>query len=544
MSVACDVSRRAMLAGTAAAGVALAGMAGAAKAEENQWDEQTDLLVIGSGCGIFSAVTAKKNDIDCIVLEKEEYMYGGSTFLSSGGQWAPRNYPGAALQTEEEKELDSTENLMAFMDGLQYRGTQAYGDGMLERMFENIAIEYDYVVNTLGFPWGDFTWPMHDYQSVEGSNIHRNTGVGDMWVATRAFIDTLGLDIRFGTTATKLLTDEAGAVVGVQAVDAQGNTVRFGAKKVIVAAGPFDRNSDMVNAYLRVPLEGSVIGEGCTGDGIRMCQELGADMANMTHFIATPVVLPSPNNEEGFFANIDETDAGSARMYPHMIMVNKCGMRIGSESDFYGAIGDAMMNNHTWAGRQYSNRRVTGVFDSTYIANYGWPLAPRWDKESMPAHVREYATLEELAEGEGIVAPERFLEEVERFNRFCDDGVDRDFHRGEGAYDSPEIEASVASFGAIPAIQAAEPDLKNPELGRIETAPFYAVTYGVGSYSTCGGMKVDKYNRVCRNGEPIENLYAVGANAAFNYGTGGMGVGWGCWCAINAMNHAYDLGIY
>ena len=93
-------------------------------------------------------------------------------------------------------------------------------------------------------------------------------------------------------------------------------------------------------------------------------------------------------------------------------------------------------------------------------------------------------------------------------------------------------------------MQAAEPELKNYQLGKIETGPFYAVTYGLGSYSTCGGMLVDQYNRVCRSGEPIPNLYAVGANASFNYSTGGMGIGWGCWGAINAMNHAYSLGIF
>lgn len=547
MDNACTVSRRGLVAATAASAAALLTGAGAsepARADEVPFDEETDLLVVGSGSGIFCAIAAKHIGVDCIVLEKEPYMYGGSTFLSSGGQWVPGNVQSAELVAEEDKQFDDLETMKTFMDEIQYRGTQAYGEGMIEKMLVNAPTYYNYIVNDLGLPWGDFVWPLGDYQSVTGRGYCRIAGVNDMWVKTREFVDGLDLDLRMGVTATRLLTDEAGAVVGVEAADLDGNVLRYGAKHVIVAAGPFDRNSDMVNAFLRVPLEASVVGEGCTGDGIRMGMELGADLANMTHVIAAPFHLNSPDNAEGFFANNDQSDSAGPRMYPHMLMVNACGVRVANESSFYGAIGDAMMNNYATGGKQYSNRRLTGVFDSTYIENYGWPFAPRFDKENQPAHVRRYETLAELAEGEGIVDPERFVEEVERFNGFCDDGVDRDFHRGEGAYDSPGIINSIGSLTSIPVINQAEPDLKNPMLGRVEKAPFYAVTYGLGSYSTCGGLKVDNCNRVTRSGEPISNLYAVGANAAFNYSTGGMGVAWGCWGAINAMNDIYGLGLF
>ena len=59
-------------------------------------DITCDLLVVGSGAGgLSTAITAKKNGLDVIVVEKEEY-FGGTTAYSGGVLWIPGNAHGKA----------------------------------------------------------------------------------------------------------------------------------------------------------------------------------------------------------------------------------------------------------------------------------------------------------------------------------------------------------------------------------------------------------------------------------------------------------------
>jgi 3-oxosteroid 1-dehydrogenase len=57
-----------------------------------------------------------------------------------------------------------------------------------------------------------------------------------------------------------------------------------------------------------------------------------------------------------------------------------------------------------------------------------------------------------------------------------------------------------------------DPTVKpNPSLGRIEKAPFYAVTIWPMDVGTSGGLVTDEYARVLRvDGSVIEGLYATG----------------------------------
>lgn len=55
---------------------------------------ECDVLVIGSGAGgLSTAITAKKNGLDVIVIEKDHY-FGGTTAFSGGVLWIPGNHYG------------------------------------------------------------------------------------------------------------------------------------------------------------------------------------------------------------------------------------------------------------------------------------------------------------------------------------------------------------------------------------------------------------------------------------------------------------------
>src|SRR3954453_18485599 len=57
----------------------------------DHWDEQVDLLVLGTGAGgLAAAVTGANEGLTTLVLEKTEWL-GGTTAYSAGTCWIPDN---------------------------------------------------------------------------------------------------------------------------------------------------------------------------------------------------------------------------------------------------------------------------------------------------------------------------------------------------------------------------------------------------------------------------------------------------------------------
>ena len=58
---------------------------------ENLWDDEVDLLVLGTGAGgLAAAVTGADAGLATLVLEKTEFL-GGTTAYSAGTCWIPGN---------------------------------------------------------------------------------------------------------------------------------------------------------------------------------------------------------------------------------------------------------------------------------------------------------------------------------------------------------------------------------------------------------------------------------------------------------------------
>lgn len=55
------------------------------------FDEETDVLVIGSGgAGLLAALRSHSHSLKCIVVEKSN-LIGGTTAMSGGGLWISNN---------------------------------------------------------------------------------------------------------------------------------------------------------------------------------------------------------------------------------------------------------------------------------------------------------------------------------------------------------------------------------------------------------------------------------------------------------------------
>lgn len=194
---------------------------------------------------------------------------------------------------------------------------------------------------------------------------------------------------------------------------------------------------------------------------------------------------------------------GSTAVFPHFVMdrakpgmltVNRRGERFVNESTSYHLFGMAM--------------QATGsvpaflVCDATALQKYGIgmvrPGASSKDLAPFLADgsLTQGATLDELAGKLGIDAA-GLKTSVEEINRCAETGVDPRFHRGETAYQQNIGDATAGH--------------KNPNLGPLKTAPYFAVKLYPGDIGAATGFSTDGDARVLDGqGQPIPGLYAVG----------------------------------
>jgi 3-oxosteroid 1-dehydrogenase len=185
---------------------------------------------------------------------------------------------------------------------------------------------------------------------------------------------------------------------------------------------------------------------------------------------------------------------------PGSLIVNGAGVRFANESLPYDRLGRAIVEGHRGG---VSHIPCWFVVDQRHVDAYGL-AATRPGKEIPPewfdsGAVVTAGALAELAQridvpGDALAAT------VEDFNRFAASGVDEQFHRGETAFDR---------FFGDPSHGP------NPNLGPLETGPFYAWKLLPSDLGTKGGVRCDGSARaLSADGTVIPGLYAAGNTMA------------------------------
>jgi succinate dehydrogenase/fumarate reductase flavoprotein subunit len=182
------------------------------------------------------------------------------------------------------------------------------------------------------------------------------------------------------------------------------------------------------------------------------------------------------------------------RAKPGMLTVNQAGERFVNESTSYHLFGMAM-----WSARSVP---AFLVCDTDALRRYGLgmvrPGASAKDMAPFLAdgYLTRGATLDELARKLGINAA-GLQASVQKINSYAQTGVDPDFQRGVTAYQQNIGDATASG--------------KNPNLGPLQTAPYYAVKLYPGDIGAATGFATDVHARVLdASGQPISGLYAVG----------------------------------
>ena len=535
-----------------------------------------DIVVVGTGAAALAAAVAAHDRGARVVVIERSPSVGGTTAVSGGGIWMPRNHHMA-----ERGAVDSRDEALAYMTTMTAGRSPT---GLLERYLDRgpdivAGLERSTPLRLAAMSWPDYhpemdgakdagrmlepelfgadalgpwadrlrtapvlglpitlqeataDWrPAYQPERFDAAEIGRRVAARQL-ACGQALVAALllaclqrGIEPVLETRAAELTLD--GEAVSGIVVESEGRRSRVDAGAVVLASGGYEWNTDLRSRFLPGPLTHPHSPPTNEGDGLLMAMEVGADVANMNEAWWYPAAsLPGERYEGRPLARF----VGVERTAPHTVIVNRFGQRFVNEAANYNDMQKAFFS---FDANEYAPRNLPCwvVFDRQYRSRY--PVVGTRPGDPDPGWLLVHDSLDGLAGVAGI-DPLGLSETVERWNRFVADGRDRDYGRGQSAYDRFH----------------GDPSAPHPNLGTIDQGPFYAFPVFVGSVGTKGGPRVDGYGRVLHvHDRPIPGLYGAGnviaspAGPAY-YGGGtsiGMGLVWGHLAGSHAASYVTD----
>ena len=539
------VSRRGFMkaAGLGAAGTALGAVTITSAQAQEEWDEQFDVVVAGSGGAAFAgAIGALHGGASVVMLEKAPFI-GGTTAKSGGGSWVPNNKWMAAMGHQDDKdtylryvarvsfpELYNDHSPTLGMTEHHWAQLNAFWDnaaGVFEKLDETGALPSGVFLSWDGKPAPDYHGHLEENGQILGRQlatmVDGKSGSGaDMIDYMSIYAEDNGLDIRTEHRVVKIVRNEDGRVIGVHAETPDG-LVRIGAAKgVIFGTGGFTHNPHMRTQFQRNPAMGGCAVPTNEGDLINMSSELGVKLGNLNEAWNQQEILEEVLEFSSVPSGVFFLGGDSA------IAVNKHGKRMYDEKYVYPERTRSHHYYDQWTG-DYPNLYQVFLFDDGAREFGGYLIPPAG--ADLPGYVITGDTLEALAEniqarfdslaeriGTYKLGPDflaNLKDTISRYNGFAETGVDLDFHRGESPID--------AYFHAV----SVDKGNKNPYISAIsETGPYYAILLAPGTLDTKGGPVFDANGQVLDvHDQPIPGFYVAGNAAASPSGKSYLGGG-------------------
>ncbi|MET4429405.1 FAD-binding protein [Mycolicibacterium sp. 624] len=452
-----------------------------AAADVTDWGgDEFDVIVVGFGiAGGCAAVSAAAAGARVLVLEKAAAA-GGTTSMAGGHFYLGG---GTAVQ-EATGHPDSADEMYAYLVAVsedpELDKIRVYCDQSVEHFnwLEDLGFQFErsywkgkVVVppgtEGLSYTGNEKVWPFCE-QAVPAPRGHSVPVPGELGGASMVIdlllkrADDLGVTIRYETGATNLIVDDS-AVCGVRWKHfTETGSIR--AKSVVIAAGGFAMNADMVAKYTPA---------------------LGQERRTKHHGLVAPYILGNPNDDGlgirlgvsagGVAKNLDQLFITAAAYPPEILLtgliVNKEGRRFVAEDSYHSRTSAFVL--------EQPDQSAYLIVDEAHMQMPEMPLIKFIDG---------WETVAEMAAALGI--PEgNLVETLQRYNENAARGEDPDFH-------------------------------KQPEhLAAQDKGPWAAfdLSLGVAMYSgfTMGGLRVSIDGEVLRpDGSAVSGLYAAGACAA------------------------------
>ena len=536
------LTRRQVLASTGAAVASLGVVSlGASKARaEGNWHHQADVVVIGAGAGGCAAAITAHDAGDSVVLLEKAAFVGGTAFKSAGVLWIPNNFSLKANGVD-----DNRADCLAYLARYSYPGRynpelpnlglEADEIALLEAFYDNASVAVDSLRKSGSLnlaEWRGFALdkPAVDYLDQVPENkvptgrplgpLTANGAMGqgaELMTQLGEAVKKRGIKTLLEHRAMRLVQDDHGRVVGLEAGAGETTVTIQGRKGVIFTTGGYAHNPELKRRYQRAPLFGACAMPASEGDFITIAGAAGAQMGDLGSAWRSQVVL-----EECLVSPL----LGAGVFFPpgdSMVQVNRYGHRALNEHRNYNDRTEAH-GIYKESTAEFPNQIMFMIYDQrsaeTFAGAYPFPATPMG-----ASYVLSGATLKELAGnisarlreieadtgGASLDAgfPTNLSNTIERFNGFAVSGKDDDFQRGSSGYDTYWHE--VFSPMAADSGNAAN---TNPNVTMHpfrEQGPYYCIMLVAGALDTSGGPSVNHKAEVLdTHGQPIAGLYGAG----------------------------------
>ncbi len=492
------------------------------------WDDETDVIVAGSGGGLVGAYTAAREGLSVMVVEASDQFGGTTAYSGGGGMWFPCNPVLRRAGTDDTLDAAFAYFHAAVGDRTPVELQRAYvygGSDLIAYLEQDPHFDFDIL------PWPDYFGRLRHArldgmrhtvmkplpaerlgelaQRVRGPLDRERLGaeVPKTLVGGRALIGRLlsaittypHASLHLNSPLVELVTSNDRVVGVVVEQDGRRRAIRARAG-VLLAAGGFESNPAL-RQHFGVPGDAP----DTMGAPSNMGLALEAGMAAGAAIDLIDQAWWSPG-----FTHPDGRSAFSL-WFTGGIFVDQDGMRFVNESAPYDRIGKAIIDQMTCGAMSlpfwmiYDDR--DGLVPPVKATNVSMAEPEKYVEAGL-WHTAD--TLTELAARIGVNA-DNLVSTVKRFNEFVAAGVDEDFGRGDEAYDR------AFSGGRSPMVP-------------IDIAPYHAASFGLSDLGTKGGLVTDSHARVLdTDGNPIDGLYAAGNTMAAVSGTvypgGGIPIG-------------------
>ena len=438
------------------------------------WSREVDVLVVGSGGAAMTAATlAHDGGAEVLLLEKAEIL-GGTTGISGGVMWIPRNHHMHTAGIEDNRE-DALAYIRQLAAGRPHddRQIEAWVDAApeaLRYLEEHTPVEMQTVpdfpdyyhpfgvagsrpggrsvepvpfdapgelgewkdrltnriadpnlggVTTLAEDMSGRARSMGDEIARREAADSRAKGAALIGRLFRGLLDR-GVEALTSAPARELVLVD-GQVIGIRA-EHDGRDLFVRARRgVILACGGFEWNEELVRAFIGYDLL-PLSPPHNTGDGLAMAMEAGAQLGNMNSYWGQPAMIDPEITRQG--RPVPQFE--SARGEPGTLIVNGRGERFANESlpynDFPKAFGlfDA-------SGIGFPNEAPAWqVFDQGVRSRFTIAgVTPDSEEPSWMPRADDFAGLARRMK----IDPDRLEATMQRFNANAARNEDPDFGR-------------------------------------------------------------------------------------------------------------------
>jgi fumarate reductase flavoprotein subunit len=444
---------------------------------------ESQIVVIAAGpSGLSAAVQAAEDGAKVIVVEKAATI-GGAANMGMG----PLGI-GTKHQKRQMIDISVEKAFNMFMEYTHYqvdaRLVKRYFAQSAETIewLEDMGVEFEGAFRY--FPKSEATWHIVKTDQAIGP---RAASFMNKALYNRAL--ELGVIFLMETPAKRILM-ENNKVIGVLAVDKNGEEIEISCKAAIICTGGAGANKELIKQETGftqgVDMFNFAI-PGLVGDGMKMAWEAGAGK--------TQVRIESAANIQG----CDDLPQSIPNVFSQPnLLVNKLGKRVMNEDQ---------MQNATYLSNVVAHQKdrvCFSIVDTSIVKYYirngvdnvslvrtnpdvsdfydGIKLAQENDSHD----IFVANTIEELAEKAGINV-DNLVETVDEYNDYCD-SVDEEFYK-DRKYLRPLVKA-----------------------------PFYCAKVRSGGYGTVGGVKINENcEAITDEFEPVPGLYCAGTDACNIY---------------------------